>query len=131
MRRVMERLSRSIIAGLALSSVLLFGQNSPADQAKLAAGQQSFTSRCAGCHGADAHGSDRGPALAGNRRVRSRSPEQLGAYIRKGAPASGMPAFDLPVDELDALAALLRSLNAPAAEAVAFGDPAAGKTFFH
>src|SRR6185436_18203484 len=76
------------------------------------------------------HGSDRGPGLAGNRRVRSRSAEQLRAYIRKGTP-SGMPAFDLPVGELDALAVLLQSLNAPAAEAVAPGNPAAGKEFFH
>src|SRR5436309_11752775 len=88
-----ERLYRSIIAGLAFSAVLLFGQNSPADRAKLAAGQQSFESRCAGCHGADAHGSDRAPGLAGNRRVRSRSADQLRAYIRRGVPASGMPAF--------------------------------------
>jgi PQQ-dependent dehydrogenase (methanol/ethanol family) len=123
-------MTRAILAGLALSPVLLLGQNSPADRAKLAEGQQSYGNRCAGCHGADAHGSDRGPALAGNRRVRSRSAEQLRAFIRKGSP-SGMPAFDLPVDELDALAALLRSLNAPAAEAGVSGDPAAGKEFFH
>jgi mono/diheme cytochrome c family protein len=41
-----------------------------------------------------------------------------------------MPAFALPADELDALAALLLSLNAPAAERSTIGDPAAGKQFF-
>jgi putative heme-binding domain-containing protein len=41
-----------------------------------------------------------------------------------------MPAFDLPAEQLDAVAVLLRSLNAPAAESVALGDSAAGKGFF-
>jgi len=62
--------------------------------------------------------------------VRSRSAEQLRAYIQKGAPASGMPSFNLPDAELDALAALLRSLNLPAAQAQVEGDAAAGQKFF-
>src|SRR2546426_2407370 len=114
--------SRSMIVACTLSPVLLFGQNPD--------GQKLFAGECAGCHGADAHGTDRGPGLAANRRVRSRSVQQLRDFIRKGAPGSGMPAFDLPAAELDALAALLRSLNAPAAESVSHGDPAAGKQFF-
>ena len=48
---------------------------------------------------------------------------QLRDFIRKGAPGSGMPAFDLPAAQLDALAALLHSLNAPAAQSDALGDP--------
>src|ERR1044072_4396330 len=79
------------------------------------AATKSYAARCAGCHGADARGSDRAPGLAGNRRLRSRSTAQLRALIQKGVPASGMPPFDLPGDELDALAALVRSMNAPAA----------------
>jgi PQQ-dependent dehydrogenase (methanol/ethanol family) len=41
-----------------------------------------------------------------------------------------MPAFDLPTDELDALAALVHSLNAPAAEGPLPGDAKAGERFF-
>ena len=41
-----------------------------------------------------------------------------------------MPAFDLPGDELDALAALVHSLNAPAAEGPVHGDAKAGEQFF-
>ena len=41
-----------------------------------------------------------------------------------------MPPFDLPAGELDALAALVRSLNGPAAESVVSGDPAAGEKYF-
>jgi PQQ-dependent dehydrogenase (methanol/ethanol family) len=93
-------------------------------------GQKLFAGQCAGCHGADAHGTDRGPGLAANRRVRSRSVQQLRDFIRKGAPGSGMPAFDLPADQLDALATLLHSMNAPAAESNTLGDSTAGKQFF-
>src|SRR5262249_20641080 len=71
-----------------------------------------------------------GPGLAANRRVRNRSLDQLRNFIRKGSVSSGMPGFDLPADDLDALAALLRSINAPAAQAVATGDGRAGKAFF-
>jgi PQQ-dependent dehydrogenase (methanol/ethanol family) len=99
-------------------------------QAADTAGAKSFAARCAGCHGADAHGTDRGPGLARSRRLRSRSVEQLRALIRKGVPASGMPAFDLPADELDALAGLVHSLNAPAAEGPASGDAGVGEQFF-
>ena len=75
----------------------------PSGQA-LSEGEKLYARQCAGCHGADAHGTDRGPGLAANRRVRSRSVRQLRDFIRKGAPGSGMPAFDLPAAELDALA---------------------------
>ena len=111
-----------VLLAVVLNPFLLAGQNTD--------GQKIFAGQCAGCHGADAHGTDRGPGLAASRRVRSRSVQQLRDFIRKGAPGSGMPAFDLPADQLDALAALLRSLNAPAAESVALGDSAAGKRFF-
>src|SRR5256884_1042434 len=41
-----------------------------------------------------------------------------------------MPAFDLPPQELDALVALVRSLNAPSGESTAGGDPTVGESFF-
>src|SRR5260370_21971099 len=107
MRNLIAR-TCSLIRALALSPALLFAKNPE--------GQKSFAGQCAGCHGADAHGTDRGPGLAANRRVHSRSVQQLRDFIRKGAPGSGMPAFDLPADQLEALAVLLHSLNAPAAE---------------
>ncbi|MCZ2080280.1 MAG: PQQ-binding-like beta-propeller repeat protein [Bryobacterales bacterium] len=121
------RSAQSILAVAAFAPVFLYGQNLPATAAQ---GDELYAKQCAGCHGADARGTDRGPGLASNRRVRSRNADQLRAFIRKGAPSSGMPGFDLPENELDALAALLRSLNAPAAQAVATGDAAAGKAFF-
>src|SRR5437870_10531950 len=82
---------RAMLAALGLSLTLLSGQSPPATRPKLAEGERSYAKQCAGCHGADAHGTDRGPGLAGNRRVRSRSAEQLRAFIRKGSPGGGMP----------------------------------------
>ena len=94
------------------------------------AGSKSFAARCAGCHGADARGTDRGPALARSRRLQAYSLPQLRRFIQKGAPATGMPPFDLPDAELDALAALVLSLNAPAANERLPGDSKAGELFF-
>ncbi|HEY3838562.1 MAG TPA: c-type cytochrome, partial [Bryobacteraceae bacterium] len=98
--------------------------------AQTANGPKLFATHCAGCHGADAHGTDRGPALASNREVRRRTAEQLRDFIRRGAPSSGMPAFVLPLEEREALARFLRSLNGPAAETSVEGDAEAGRRFF-
>jgi PQQ-dependent dehydrogenase (methanol/ethanol family) len=121
-------LTKVMIAVFVVNVGLAVGQTT--DAKKIAAGQESFAKQCAGCHGADARGTDRGPGLSGNRRLRSRSSEQLRAFIRKGSTATGMPSFDLPEGELDALASLLRALNGPAAELAGVGDAAAGKRFF-
>ena len=84
-----------------------------------------FAARCSVCHGTDAHGTARGPSLANNRQVRSRSMGELRELIHNGIPGAGMPAFDLPAAELDAVTAFVRSLTAPAAGAHAPGDRAA------
>src|ERR1700722_17176548 len=93
-------------------------------------GRQDFARRCSVCHGADGHGTERGPNLAKSRQVRSRSLDELRAVISGGIPAAGMPAFDLPPGELDVLTAFVRSLSGSAAEANAPGDRAAGERFF-
>ena len=88
-------------------------------------GRQVFATRCSVCHGAG-----RGPNLANNRRVRSRSLDELRGVIRNGLPAAGMPAFDLPSAELQALTVFVRSLSGPAMDANAPGDRTAGERFF-
>ena len=66
--------------------------------------QQSFTTRCGGCHGEDARGTPKGPGLAMNPRVAQQSIEELRAYLERGNAGAGMPSFaDLPADELIAL----------------------------
>jgi PQQ-dependent dehydrogenase (methanol/ethanol family) len=80
-----------------------------------------FAKHCAGCHGSDARGTGKGPGLAANPGLAGRSAVELRAVIQRGFPDSGMPPFDLPAAELDAVAAYVHDLNAgvqPAAAAV-------------
>jgi PQQ-dependent dehydrogenase (methanol/ethanol family) len=124
------RIARFLIVSLAVDAAALVAQNAPTTTSNLTEGTKIYAQRCAGCHGADAHGTDKAPGLAGNQRLRDGSVQDLRDVIRKGVPGSGMPAFDLPPQELDALVALLRSLNAPSAESTVGGDPTAGESFF-
>src|SRR5215472_12376996 len=93
-------------------------------------GKQVFARHCALCHGADGHGTERGPNLASSRRVRSRSLDELRGVIHNGIPSEGMPAFDLPVAELDAVTRFVRALSGSAAGANVPGDHTAGEQFF-
>jgi PQQ-dependent dehydrogenase (methanol/ethanol family) len=90
---------------------------------------QLFAQRCAVCHGADAGGTDRGPALAGNRGLRARAAKEIANIIKTGTPG-GMPAFPLPEDQLGPLVDYIHYLNATALESKPPGDKAAGEAFF-
>jgi cytochrome c oxidase cbb3-type subunit 3 len=98
-------------------------------KAALEAGAQRFRSNCAACHGADAEGG-RGPALAGNRDLRQMDDQKLFNTIRQGIPGTSMPPSQLPDDQTWQLAAFVRNLSAPAAEAVLSGDVQAGRAQF-
>lgn len=74
--------------------------------------QQLFSDHCAGCHGADARGTAKGPGLAMNPRVAEQSADQLSAFIERGNIAAGMPSFaDLSAEDRMSLARYLRVLN--------------------
>ena len=112
---------------LLLCGVLLvcgFGQ-APVEDVR-----QTYAKLCSGCHGADARGSQQGPGLSGNLRLRKRSAQSLRNVIVRGVPAAGMPGFDLPAATLDGLVGLVVSLNASASEMKVPGDVAAGSEFF-
>lgn len=114
---------------LIFSLAPLFGQSAK-PSAQPGPGPKLFASRCAVCHGADAHGGQYGPALAGNPELRGKPVSWVRNVIRNGFPSAGMPAFNLSSTELDSVAAVVRSLNLPASEAAVPGDPAAGAEFF-
>lgn len=116
-----------LIAALFTSPLL--AQSPPASPAAPDTAK-TYATLCSGCHGADARGTQQGPGLAGSATVRRRSLQSLRNVIRNGIPAAGMPAFDLPAATLDALAAMIVSLNASAAQSSVPGDQAAGKAFF-
>ncbi len=88
-----------------------------------------YTTYCAGCHAENAGGTDRGPALIGNRSLRRSSGDQLRNIIRNGTQG-GMPGFPLKDAEMGPLVTFLKSLNMTAFEAKPAGDVAAGKRFF-
>ncbi len=128
----LQRLQRAItpVMLVVLSPVLLSGQNPSAAAPKAGEAAKIFGMQCAGCHGADAYGTNQGPALAGARELRRRSIPWIRNVIHNGIRSGGMPAFDLPADELDALAAFVHSLNSPLAESAMPGDRAAGEQYF-
>jgi PQQ-dependent dehydrogenase (methanol/ethanol family) len=71
-----------------------------------------YVQHCASCHGEEARGTARGPGLAMSPRVAERSVDELLAYIERGNPGAGMPAFaDLPAADRLALARYLRRIN--------------------
>jgi PQQ-dependent dehydrogenase (methanol/ethanol family) len=100
------------------------------DPKALEVGKRHFEAHCAACHGADGRGGERGPDIISPERARRRSADELSELIRRGMPAAGMPAFQLPDGEMRELVAFIRSLTAPAVESVVAGDVAAGEAFF-
>jgi len=110
-----------LLGATILSSAALFAQDDI---------RPTYDKLCAGCHGADARGTQQGPGLSGNLRVRRRSVQSLKTVIQKGVPSAGMPAFELPDATLTALANLVVSLNASAADVKVPGDATAGHAFF-
>ncbi|MPZ21172.1 MAG: PQQ-binding-like beta-propeller repeat protein [Luteitalea sp.] len=92
-------------------------------------GPRVYGTLCASCHGQAGEGG-RGPAVAGNRRLQIMSDEELQNLIRNGTP-NGMPGFaSLPPDELEAVTAFVRSLNAPLRQEEPDGNVSAGEVFF-
>src|ERR1035438_8526692 len=82
-------------------------------------GRQEFESRCSRCHGGDATGGETGPSIVAQ--IDARTESDLAAFLRTGRPSSGMPAFDLPAQVMNALTGYLRTLvpvsnGAPPAE---------------
>ena len=106
---------------LALFTLVLL----PALAAGQTDGEKIFTARCSGCHN-----TGQAPVLRGNRRVRARSMEQLRDVVEHGISASGMPAFSLPKEQLEAVAGYVRSLNSAAADNPVAGDSGAGEKIF-
>lgn len=129
--RIRPSITAIALAVLIASVSTLSGQQpAGAAPANPAGAAQIFAVQCAGCHGTDAHGTNMGPALAGNRGLSRRSTGWIRNVIHNGIPSGGMPAFNLPGDELDALATFIHSLNTRAAEATVPGDRAAGEQYF-
>jgi PQQ-dependent dehydrogenase (methanol/ethanol family) len=88
-----------------------------------------FQKQCAGCHGENAAGGDRAPALVNNRSLRNWSESRIHDLIKNGS-AGGMPAFALPEPDLQSLAHWVHVQNSSAYDAQPLGDASAGEHFF-
>jgi len=93
-------------------------------------GRKGYEARCVGCHGLDGTGGGHGPGIVDIRQPRAASREALRDLIRNGIPNAGMPGFAVADAELEAIAAYVEILRAPAGEHPASGDRAAGEAFF-
>ncbi|MGP0074099.1 MAG: c-type cytochrome [Bryobacteraceae bacterium] len=109
------------------------------DPAAVERGQKIFVGNCGFCHGTSAQGGDSGPDLV-------RSPlalddergDKIGPVIEQGRPGKGMPAFHLPADQIQDIAAFLRSRQQAAIDRNAYtilnvvtGDREKGREYFN
>lgn len=109
------------------------------DPAAVERGQKIFVGNCGFCHGTTAQGGDTGPDLV-------RSPlalddergDKIGPVIEQGRLGKGMPAFHLPPDQIQDIAAFLRSRqqavidrNAYTILNVVTGDREKGREYFN
>jgi cytochrome c oxidase cbb3-type subunit III len=96
-----------------------------------APGGRTFNSTCAGCHGLDGRGSDKGVNIAGNDKVRHLSDAQVSEIISNGVPGTGMPAFhNLTARQVASLVSYLRILQGKLAARTLPGDANRGKEIF-
>jgi putative heme-binding domain-containing protein len=93
--------------------------------------RKSFEVTCAGCHGLDGRGGERGPDIATRPEVLRLSDDETLLVLQKGIPAAGMPAFgSLGSEKLKSLLNYLRTLQGKGDAAVISGNPQSGKTIF-
>ena len=94
-------------------------------------GRTIFEGTCAGCHGLDGRGGERGPDISSRQQVVQLSDEKILDILRRGIPAAGMPPFaSLGAAKLNAVLAYLRLLEGKGASVVLPGDPEKGKVLF-
>lgn len=75
-------------------------------------GRMLFESNCAGCHGLDGRGGEKGPNIATRPEISQRSDDEILAILRQGVASAGMPAFGRLGDEkLEAVVRHLRTLQ--------------------
>lgn len=96
-----------------------------------APGGHTFNSNCAGCHGLDGRGSDKGVNIAGSAKMRHLSDTQVSSIISNGIPGTGMPAFhNLSARQVGSLVSYLRILQGKIDARTSSGDAKRGKEIF-
>jgi cytochrome c oxidase cbb3-type subunit III len=94
-------------------------------------GRTLFESSCAGCHGLDGRGSERGPDISTRQQIVQLSDEDILGILRAGRPTAGMPPFAfLGHVKLKALLDYVRTLQGKGQSAALPGNPHNGKSLF-
>jgi len=94
-------------------------------------GRRIFEATCAGCHGLDGRGAERGPDIATRPEVVRLNDAEILKILENGKPASGMPPFaSFGAVRLQSLLAFLRRLQGKDNAAAVTGDAKRGKTVF-
>lgn len=126
------------VALLLSSGGLVYSVPSPAQNQRhaaelkpdLAAGQGIFNSNCAGCHGLDGRGGDKGIEIGGES-GRRLSDAKLLSVISKGIAGTSMPPFpELSESKIRNVIGFLRLLQGKQEDRTVPGDPARGKDLF-
>jgi len=94
-------------------------------------GQRVFNSNCAGCHGLDGRGGDKGIDIVDNLAGHNLTDAKLRDIIAKGIAGTSMPAFpELNSLQVRNIIGYLRSLQGSTGTRNLPGDPARGKAIF-
>jgi cytochrome c oxidase cbb3-type subunit III len=95
------------------------------------AGRKLFESTCAGCHGLDGRGGEKGPNIATRPEISRRSDEEILAILQHGVPSAGMPAFSRLGDvKLQTLVRHLRTLQGLNGKTEIAGNAEEGRKLF-
>jgi cytochrome c oxidase cbb3-type subunit III len=90
-----------------------------------------FESNCAGCHGLDGRGGEKGPDIATRPEISRRSDNEILAVLRQGVASAGMPAFSRLGDKkLDAVVRHLRTLQGLNGKTEIAGNAGEGRKLF-
>jgi putative heme-binding domain-containing protein len=133
-RKSLYQVGLCLILSLLHVPFLQAGQNLSSDheeKATPAAGRSIFNSSCAGCHGLDGRGSDKGANISADTKVQHLSNAQLSGIISNGVLGTGMPAFHgLNEGQVRAVVSYLRSLQGKVGGRALPGNAKRGKELF-
>ena len=98
----------------------------------VAVGGKIFATTCAGCHGLDGRGGERGPNIVTRPEIRRLSNADIERVIEDGSPSKKMPGFggSLNDSKIAAIIAYLRSLQGNKTTAAMPGNPDDGISLF-